>query len=209
MARKTYKGIDVSHWQGIIDFSKLPEDLDFAIIKVGGSDKGFYKDGKFERNYNGFTDRGISVGAYYFVGKNFKTSQDGKADAQRFLSLIKGKIFDYPICLDLESTSPRDIAGVTQACISFLEELEKNGYYAMIYASDISGFKDRLYIEKLAKFDKWVARYGSEPKYVKSYGIWQSSSTGVVPGINGNVDTDISYKDYPSIMRKNHLNGYV
>lgn len=206
-AKKTYNGIDVSHWQGVIDFSKI-HDIDFAIIKVGGSDKGFYKDNKFERNYKGFSDLGIPVGAYYFVGKNFKSSLDGKADANRMLRLIEGKTFDYPIVLDLESTDPKHISGVTDACISFLDTLEDAGYYAMIYGSDISTFKDRVQIDRLVAYDKWVARYGSEPKFVKSYGIWQNSSSGKVDGINGRVDTDVSYKNYPSIIKKAHLNGY-
>lgn len=86
--------------------------------------------------------------------------------------------------------------------------MESWGYYVGIYASDISGFKSRLYLDDLKAYDKWVARYGSAPKYVPSYGMWQYSSSGSVPGINGRVDMDYSYNDYPSIMKKKHLNGF-
>ena len=86
--------------------------------------------------------------------------------------------------------------------------MESLGYYVGIYASDISGFKDRLNIDQLNAFDKWVARYGSEPKYVKSWGIWQTGSNGIVPGINERVDLNQSKNNYPQIMRTHHLNGF-
>ena len=85
--------------------------------------------------------------------------------------------------------------------------MESAGYYVGIYASDISGFKDRLYLDQLNRYDKWVARYGSEPKLVKSWGMWQASSKGNVPGIAGHVDLDYSRNDYNAIIRCYHLNG--
>ena len=86
--------------------------------------------------------------------------------------------------------------------------MESWGYYVSIYASDISGFKSRLYLDDLKAYDKWVARYGSSPKYVKSYGIWPYSSKGSVPGIKGNVDMDYSNIDFAKLIREKHLNGF-
>ncbi|MBR6385651.1 MAG: hypothetical protein IKS03_05995, partial [Ruminococcus sp.] len=86
---------------------------------------------------------------------------DGIADAKRFLEIIKGKTFEYPVYIDLEATSPSNRNGATEACIGFCETMENAGYYCGIYASDVSGFNDRLILSKLDKFDKWVARYGS------------------------------------------------
>ena len=86
--------------------------------------------------------------------------------------------------------------------------MENAGYYCGIYASDVSGFNDRLILSKLDKFDKWVARYGSKPVVVKSYGIWQKSDSGRISGINGNVDLDEAYMDYPTIIKNAGLNGY-
>ena len=66
----TRKGIDVSHWQGTIDWNKIKKaGIEFAIIKAGGSDAGFYTDSKWEANYKGAKAAGIPIGAYYFVGK--------------------------------------------------------------------------------------------------------------------------------------------
>lgn len=202
-------GIDISHWQGPINFQELKKsNIEFIIIKAGGSDKGFYKDSKFETYYASAHNLGFKVGAYYFVGKDCVSSADGEADANRFLNIIKGKKFEYPVYIDIETTPKSMKKGATDAVIAFCEVLENAGYYAGIYSSDISGFHDALQIERLSSYDKWVARYGKSPNYVKSFGMWQYSSKGKLPGITGNVDLDIAYLDYENIMIKNHLNGY-
>ena len=203
------KGIDVSRWQGNIDWNKVKEDgIEFAILKAGGSDDGFYTDSKFEQYYADAKAVGMPVGAYYFVGPRCVSKEDGIADAKRFLEIIKGKTFEYPVYIDLESTSPSDKAGATQACIGFCETMEAAGYYCGIYASDIGGFVDRLDQSKLKDYDKWVARYGSSPTATPDYGMWQSSSSGCVRGIDGYVDTDECYKDYPTIIKSKGLNGF-
>lgn len=203
------KGIDVSRWQGAIDFKKVKESgIDFVIIKAGGSDDGFYTDRNFYANYNNAKQNGLNVGAYYFAGANCNTFENGVNEANRFYNIIKGLQFDYPVILDFEIQNKTNKAGNTNAVIGFGEFLENLKYYFMIYGSDISTFKERVNDKDLKCYDHWVARYGSEPKFVKPYGIWQYSSTGKVNGINGNVDMDISYNDYPAIMRKHHLNGF-
>ena len=203
------RGIDVSHWQGEINWSEVAKsDIAFAMIKAGGSDSGFYTDSKFERNYQGAKNNGVSVGVYYFVGPGFVSEEDGIADANRFLNIIEGKTFEMPIALDLESTSIDDKVGATEAAIAFCETLENAGYYVVIYGSDLYGFKDRMEIDRLKDYDKWVARYGSKPTYVNEYGIWQYTSEGSINGIDGNVDLNIAYKDYPSIIKNAGLNGF-
>lgn len=205
-----YKGIDVSKWQGVIDWQAVKASgIEFAILKAGGSDAGFYRDPQFERNYAGAKAAGIPVGAYYFVGKNCTSYADGVADAKRFIQIISGKTFEYPVYIDMESTSPNDKAGATQACIGFVETMESAGYYCGIYASDIYGFKERLNIAQLEHIDKWVARYGANPTYAINHGMWQYSDSGSVNGIAGKVDLDEAYKDYPTIIKKAGLNGFV
>lgn len=204
------KGIDVSKWQGVIDWPEVAKsDIDFAIIKAGGSDAGFYKDSHFETNYEGARAAGLHVGAYYFVGPKFLTTTDGIADAVRFLNIIHDKKFDMPICLDIESTLPSEKTGATDAAIAFCDYLEDAGYYVSIYASDISGFRDKLQIDRLRDYDKWVAKYSTAPPtYVPRYGLWQYSSTGKVIGISGNVDLDVAYMNYPQIIRNARLNRW-
>ena len=204
-----YSGIDVSRWQGNIDWAKVKASgINFAIIKAGGSDAGAYQDKNFINNVWWATVNGIHCGAYYFVGKSCKSAGAGLENAKRFEKILKQVVLEYPVYIDFEAPDSTNKQGNTDACKAFCDYLESKKYYVGIYASDISGFKDRLYLDQLTAYDKWVARYGSEPKYVKQYGIWQCSSSGMVDGIKGRVDTDISYKDYPAIIRANHLNGF-
>lgn len=201
-------GIDVSVWQDVINWEKASKDkhVDFAILKAGGSDSGFYKDKYFERNYSEAKKHNVPVGCYYFVGKNFISEKDGIADAKRFLEIIKNKQFEYPVVLDVESTDIKNKDGVTKACIAFLNELEKNGYYAMIYSYE-SFFYQNVNLDQLNKFDKWVANISNMPK-IAGYGMHQYSWTGKIDGITGDVDLNYCYRDYPEIIKSAGLNNF-
>lgn len=203
------KGIDVSHWQGNIDWSKVKAaGISFAIIKAGGSDDGFYTDSKWEANYKGAKANGIAVGAYYFVGPKCVNAAAGKADAERFIQLLKGKQLEYPVFMDNEAQPASEKAGITEATIAFCETMEAAGYYVGIYGSAYSGFQDRMDDSKLIAYTHWVAQYASKCTYSSKYGIWQYSSKGRVNGISGNVDMDLSYVDYPSAIKGGGFNGY-
>lgn len=192
-----YKGIDVSHWQGNIDWVKVKADgVYFAILKAGGSDAGRYRDSSFLRNMANARTNGIKLGCYYFNGAGCTSAEAGRADAQHFLSIISGMSFEFPCYCDLEAPTSATKAGNTDAVIAFCDTVKTAGFKTGIYASDISGFKDRLDMNRLTAYDKWVARYGSAPKYATIYQVWQYSSSGRVNGINGRVDMDKSYKDY-------------
>ena len=205
----TYKGIDISRWQGSINFKKVKNSgIDFVIIKAGGSDDGFYTDRNFYTNYNKAKEVGLNVGAYYFAGTQCNNFANGVYHANKFYEIIKGLNFEYPVYLDFECQSKNNKIGNTQAVIGFGTFFEKLKYYFGVYGSDISTFKERVNDKDIKRYDHWVARYGSEPKFVKPYGMWQYSSTGKINGISGNVDLDISYNNYPDIMRKHHLNGF-
>ena len=203
------QGIDISHWNGDIDFSKVKASgVDFVIIKAGGSDKGFYTDSKFKENYAKAVAAGLSVGAYYFAGKNFRGIESGITDARKFIKILDGLKFDYPVFLDIEAQENRYKEEITDAAVAFCEEMEKAGYFVGIYASDISGFKDKLHHDRIKDYAHWVARYGNEPKVCKEYGIWQYTSKGSVNGIVGSVDMDISTVDYSKTIKEKGFNGY-
>lgn len=207
----TIKGIDISHWNVVKDFNLVKASgIDFVILKAGGSDAGFYTDVQFENYYRLAKLAGLDVGAYYFAGKNFYGWESGEQDAMRFARIIKDKKFEYPVYIDIEltSTTSNKVEEATDAAISFCRYMENQGYFAGIYASDISGFRQRLQLERLSQFSKWVARYGKKPQYVEDYAIWQKSSTGKVPGIIGYVDMDISNVDFKKLIVNKHFNGY-
>ena len=203
------KGIDVSHWQKDINFEAVKNSgVEFVILKAGGSDAGFYTDSKFEENYTAAAAAGLNVGCYYFAGSKFIGEKNGTADAKKFASIIKSKKFDMPIYLDIEAQPTSEKSGITEAAIAFCDHMEKQGYFIGIYASDISGFKERLDPSVVTKYSSWVARYGKQPEYNRYWSMWQYSSTGAVTGITGNVDLDISNFDFPELIKRKHFNNY-
>lgn len=208
-----FKGIDISKFNNVTDWEAVRRSgEEFVILRAGGSDdkkRGFYTDSKFDLYYHNAKAAGLAVGAYYVHGPKMYTDADGRADAQRFIKILQGKQFDMPVYLDSETSSVQDREKITTGVIAFCDELERNGYYAGIYASEIFGFKNRLNLDRLKNYDKWVAGYSSrKPRYVPTYGMWQYSNSGTVPGISGYVDMDIAYIDYPKIMKERHFNGY-
>lgn len=203
------KGIDISHWNGDIDFNKVKADgYEFVIIKAGGSDRGFYTDPKFKENYEKAKAAGLFVGAYYFVGKKFYGNLAGIADGKRFADILKGMQFEYPVYLDVETTDARYKELATDAAIAFCKTLENAGYYVGIYASDISGFKEKLNHDRLIAYAHWVARYGKNPDTCKEGVILQYSSKGAVDGIVGSVDLDRSSCDYSKYIIAGGFNGF-
>lgn len=190
-----FNGIDVSHWQGTIDWKKVYDSgVRNAIIKLGGSDAGTYTDKSFERNYTEARKNGLRIGVYWFTGKNFCTVEDGIREAEECIKRLGDRVLDYPIYCDIEA-QPTDKNGITQAVMTFCGTIhDKYGRAVGVYGSDIAGFRDRMDIDAIQAYPYisiWVARYGSAPRWVKKFDIWQSSSNGSVPGISGRVDTDV------------------
>lgn len=212
------KGIDVSHWQGTIDFAAVKaQGFSFVIIKAGGADAGYYKDPQFERYYADAVAAGLGVGAYYFTGKNFAGATQGALEAQQFMQLIAGKKFGYPLAADVEAVpTSAGKKAITDATLAFLQTLEAAGYFASVYASDVSGFQSRLEDDRLKAFDHWVARYNTAgPQVVKSFGLWQYGGSvnyiraAKISGVaSAACDQDYAYKDYPAIIKAAGLNGY-
>lgn len=201
------KGIDISHHQGNIDFDALKGNIDFAIVRT--SYGAFYEDKKYKENIKGLERIGVPYGLYHF---SYATSVDSaKKEAQGFINLIKNYKPTYPVVIDIESSdSTKDVRGDTLVDIAktFCDMVEEAGYYVMIYAN-LDYFKNKLNSSELDKYDKWLAQWTNAPTYNKSFGIWQYSSKGSVPGISGNVDLDIAYKDYPSIIKGENLNNHT
>lgn len=202
-------GIDLSRHNKVFDYKSIKDfGLQFAIIRAGGNYNGFYKDPMFETHYKGCKEAGLYVGAYYDCGKGFIGDSTGNTYAQHFLHLIDGKQFELPVFMDIEVTPKKFKKYITDASIAFCEYMEYYKYFVGIYASDISGFKESLEYNRLTDYTTWVARYGRKPEYIKYPGIWQYSSNGSVPGIQGNVDLDRTEVNYPFIIKKGKFNGY-
>ncbi len=209
------KGLDLSSYQAGISFDaiKNSEYNQFVILRGGftgwGTGVNYNKDSSFETFYSEAKAKGIPVGCYWYSCAN--NHEKGVAEANYlYENCLKGKQFEYPIYIDVEDSHWQvgNKDGVTAAIKGFCETLEAKKYYVGIYGSDISGFQEKMNINQLNDYDKWVARYGSAPQYVKTYGMWQTSSSGRINGYGDNLDTDIAYKDYTTIIKNAGLNGW-
>lgn len=200
------KGIDISHHQGTIDFDKLKGNADFAMVRT--SYGAFYEDRNYKQNIEGLERVGIPYGFYHF---SYATDvADAKKEAEGFINLIKNYKPLYPVVIDIESSDrTANVRGDTLVDIAstFCKMVEDAGYYVMIYAN-LDYLNNKLNSSELNKYDKWLAQWSSKPTYNKEFGMWQYSSKGSVPGINGNVDLNIAYKDYPVIIKEKGLNNY-
>lgn len=203
-----FKGIDVSSWQGNIDFAKVKASgIDFVMLRIGtGYRQKFNLDAKFKTYYENAKKNGLKVGTFFY---SYALSVSrAREEAKEVLKAIKGLQFEYPVVFDIEDASQKNLgkSTITEMCKAWLSEVEAAGYYVSIYANP-DWLKNRIDNSLLKKYDLWLAHWGvTKPSY--TCGIWQTSSTGKVNGISGNVDMDISYKDYPNIIKNNGLNGF-
>lgn len=204
------KGIDVSKWQSrTIDFAKVKSSgIKFVMIRIGsGYGQKFCLDPMFVKHYNGAKKAGLKVGCYFY--SYAYTPERAKAEAKEVLAVIKDYNFDYPICYDIEEKRQEKLGKtkISAMADAFLGEIEKAGYYAMLYSNKywLSNF---FTADILKKYDVWIAQYNNKVTWTGSYGIWQYSSTGHVNGVTGNVDMNIAYKDYATIIKNAGLNGF-
>ena len=203
-----YRGIDVSKYQGNINWAKVKNQVDFVILKAVSTNRtGLYIDPTFEKNYMECKKLGIPVGAYYYTYATDKLTV--QAETNLFLKAIQNKSFEYPLVIDVEDNllKPLSAKELTKLVNYAAEILEGNNLYTMIYTY-VSYAQTELNMNDLAHHDRWIAHYASKCKYRGNYGIWQYSSKGRIDGIHGNVDLNISYKDYPSIIKHAGLNGF-
>ena len=200
-------GIDVSRWQGDIDWSKVAADgITFAMIKCGGGDDGLYEDRKFKQNIQGALANGIQVGIYFYSGAtDAKTAYD---EASFCINLIKDYQITYPVAFDWELDG--DYNSVTEACETFCNVIKSYGYQPMVY-SNRNRWYNNFNGEKLSnKFKVWMAAYWSEYYYTSTrwtygddlasfkwhYDMWQYGVTDTVDGIDGYVDMNIAFFGY-------------
>ena len=200
------KGIDVSQWQGDINWGAV--NADFAILRAGYGRVKSQIDAKFEQNYRNAKAVGMPLGAYWY--SYAMSADEAREEARVFLEIIKGKQFEYPVYFDVEEAKTLALGRdrVSDIIIAFLEEMEKAGYFAGLYmsASPLTTHTTE-FVKK--RFAIWVAHYGvSKPSYNGQYGMWQYSSTGRVDGINGNVDMNECYVDYPKQIKADGKNGF-
>ena len=204
-----FKGIDVSKWNGNINWDKVKSvGINFAIIReCYGKRNPRQVDKKFKDNINGAKSVGIHTSVYHY---SYADSVEDAINEARFcLENIEGMKLEYPVIIDVEDKEQLKLNNRQRTDIvkAFCSEIEKHGYYAMFYCN-LNWLNNYLYKDELLpKYDLWLAQWGVDAPSV-SCGIWQYSSCGKVEGISGNVDLNISYKNYPEIIKSKGLNGF-
>ena len=203
-------GIDVSKWQGKIDWKKVKSSsIDFAIIRVGyrAEDGKIYKDSYADYNIQQADKAGLLIGVYFFSTAVNKT--EAEAEAKWVAEAVKGYPISYPVVYDCENFSNNSsrmyslsVQERTDNALSFLSCIENSGYKGMFYAakSDIENSYNWETERIEAKYKIWVAHYSAitypakeNPDYSGKYDMWQYTNMGKVSGINSNTDMIVSY----------------
>ena len=195
-------GIDVSKWNGSIDWSQVKNSgVSYVIIRCGyrGSSTGaLIEDPKFRANISGATSAGLKVGVYFFT--QAITDVEAVEEASMVISLIKGYNISCPVFLDVEAAHGRadgiSVATRTAVCKSFCATIKNAGYTAGIYANK-TWLNSYIDAPSLTGYKIWLAQYAATPTYTRTrYDMWQYTSSGSIAGISGRVDMNISYMGF-------------
>ena len=197
------KGIDVSKWQGVIDWDKVKTDgIEFVMIRAGYGQNNI--DEYFKRNADECTRLGIPFGVYWFsYAYNVEMA---KKEAQYCINAIKPYKLDYPVAFDFEydSVDFAEDKGVnitktlaTDMTVAFCDVIKNAGYTACVYANP--NYLAQYFDSRVYNYDIWLAKWPKNPdlnSQPENADIWQYTSNGAVNGISGRVDMNVSYKDY-------------
>lgn len=207
-----YKGIDLSRWNGEVNFKELKNgSYDFVILRAGCRDDISFKDPKFEEYYQQAKDANLEIGCYWFSYATNK--KDAEIEANVFLEVIKDKKFSFPcyLCVNDEKTSfSINKAKLTSIVNHWCSKIEEAGYMAGFYTSYE---KTNHFNLSEIRYEKWLSKCSKSMDGYSNdvWSIWQyavignsndSTQSGEVPGCtNGmSVNADYSYKDYPNII---------
>ena len=189
-------GIDISKWQGNVDFQKLKEaNVEFVMIRLGyqtGFGKEIVLDKYYEQNIKLANKYGIKAGVYFY--SYAKNTDDAKKQAEFVKKHIKNYKIDMPIAFDFEDwknigLAKLSIYDINKNAKTFLDEIKKDGYQVLNYGS-------KYYLENIWDIDypTWLAHYTNKTNYSKDYKMWQLTENGLISGVQGFVDVNVLYE---------------
>lgn len=200
----SFVGVDISKYNGNIDFRKLKNaGIDYAMIRVGSRAYGSGQitlDDKFEDNINAALTAGLGVGVYFF--SQAVTEAEAVEEANFVLEHIKDKKITYPIVFDMEEIE-NDIARIdgvsvedkTKIATAFLAHIKAAGHKPMIYG-DKEWLLQKIDLTKLKDYDIWLSQVAEKPEYPYRFTMWQYTHDGEIDGVSGAVDLNISFVNY-------------
>lgn len=197
------KGIDVSAWQGQIDWKTVAAyGMDFAILRI--TEAGNVIDEHFERNYTECQKYNIPTGVYKY--SYAMTIAEIQSEARKVVSALNGRKLQYPVWLDLEYNNQRSLGAenIHKMVEAFEKIITAAGYKFGIYCN-VDWYMNVI-CSHLKKYDFWIARYPAnddgwlQGRLRPGFGVgWQYSSKAKIPGINGTVGRSVFYKDYKEV----------
>ena len=208
------KGIDVSQWNGNINWAKVKNtDVDYAMIRCGyGMDEVGQDDTMWKKNADACTANGIPFGTYLYSYAD--TVARAKSEAEHVLRLVKGYDLAYPIYYDLEETNIRNKlskAQIAQIAKTFCDTIQAAGYKVGVYAN-LDWFNNYLTDPVFDNYERWVAQWNHSCTYEGDYAMWQCTNAGSVDGITGPVDLDFSmvktYDQVPVVVDDLNIISY-
>ncbi|MBD5482132.1 MAG: Lyzozyme M1 (1,4-beta-N-acetylmuramidase) [Lachnospiraceae bacterium] len=201
----THKGIDISSYQGAINWQQVAADgVEYAIIRLGirgyGSEGRLVLDEYFIRNIEGATAAGVDVGVYFFT--QALTPEEAREEADFVIEALSPYNLQCTVVLDVEDvnaasarTNVLTMEQWTDNCIAFFDRIEEAGYRPMIYGN-LKTFMLMLDMTRIEQYPKWFAAYTPYFYFPYAFDIWQYTDTAKVAGITGNVDMNISFYDF-------------
>lgn len=194
-------GVDVSQFQGEIDWEQAADaGVEFAIVRVGGrgyTEGKLYEDTYFDRNVQGALDAGLAVGAYFF--SQAITVEEALEEARFVLERVRDYDLTMPVVFDWEMVSDSsartnaiDNDTMNEVALAFCGAIQEAGYESMIYFNSYQGYV-KYDLSKLLDHSFWFAQYQAQPSFYYDFQMWQYSSKGSVPGIQGEVDMNLYF----------------
>lgn len=207
-----WKGIDVSRYQGAIDWERVKASgVDFVLLRSSIGDGTDYISGediRFAKNAVEAKEAGLMVGAYHYLWA--ETVADARKEARFFIKTISPYTLDFPAVLDFEEPSQQENltnAERTAIAKAFMDEVKNAGYYPMLYTNK-NWATTYLDMDELADYDLWIAEWYPKPTYEGDFGVWQYTPYGKISGIASDVDLNICRKNYRKLILDggyNHL----
>lgn len=211
-------GVDLSEYQKNINMSKVKDEgVEFVMLRASwtgyGKNRSKNTDDAFENLYNKCKSLGIPVGAYHYSCAD--SYEEGRKEAEyMYENCLKGKVFEYPIALDVENDTWQGNCSrdrLTDAFFGFFDYLNEKHFYVTLYATS-SWFESKFNLKRLENIDKWVADWGNNPPELHNMGLWQfGGETNLIRSnkiASMTIDQNYSFRDYPSIMKKDGFNGF-
>ena len=199
----TIPGIDVSYYQGNIDWKQVKQSgIEFAIIRVGyrgyGEEGKMVEDKLFHKNIQGALEAGLQVGVYFF--SQATSVEEALEEAEFVLARIRQYDITLPVVFDWEYVSEEartanvDPRTLTDCYLAFCGKMEEEGYTPMPYFNSYQSRK-MMYLTELEQYPFWLALYSDRMTYPYRIEMWQYTDSGKVPGIEGSVDINLMFTD--------------